>query len=82
MNRYVSIWIGCFAIAVMLLTSVSVPIQFSEARQGPTQQLFNNCNDETNCAIAFTGAEGEGDQGPPGPAGPMAPPGPQGRQGL
>ena len=66
----------------MLLTSVSVPIQYGEARsKGPSQQLFNTCNDETNCAIAFTGAQGEGDQGPPGPMGPMGPAGLQGEQG-
>jgi hypothetical protein len=32
MFRNVPIWTGCLSIAVMLLLSVSVPIQFSDAR--------------------------------------------------
>jgi Collagen triple helix repeat (20 copies) len=79
MFRNVPIWIGCFAIAIMLLTSVSVPVQYSEAR--PILQLINPCDDESNCAIAFPGV-GEGRQGPAGPPGPMGPAGPQGIQGL
>jgi hypothetical protein len=34
MNKNVPIWIGCFSIVVMLMLSVSVPIQFSDARYG------------------------------------------------
>ena len=56
MNRNVPIWIGCLSMAVMLLMSVSVPIQFSDARYKDArygdiavQDLLNDCDHETSC---------------------------------
>jgi hypothetical protein len=61
MLRNVPIWIGCFAIAIiMLLTSVSIPVQYSEATSIP-----NMCDDDSNCRA---GASGE--RGAPGVIGP------------
>jgi hypothetical protein len=53
MNKNVPILIGCFSIAVMLMLSVSVPIQFGDARYrvaryGERVILVNDC-DEASC---------------------------------
>lgn len=62
MLRNVPIWIGCFAIAIiMLLTSVSIPVQYSEA----TTNIPNLCDNESNCSAGTPGV-----QGAPGLTGP------------
>jgi hypothetical protein len=55
LSAHLPIWIGCFSIAVMLLLSVSVPVQFSDARYKDAkhgdiviQDLFNDCDHETS----------------------------------
>ena len=76
MNRNVSIWIGCFAIAVMLLRVY--PFQYNmvmqEAKDARKEQGQQNsstpCNDETNCAIKLL-PERRGRDQVPGPMGPM-----------
>lgn len=56
------IWIGCFVIAIiMLLTSVSIPVQYSEA----TTNIPNLCDNESNCPPGTPGV-----QGAPGLTGP------------
>jgi hypothetical protein len=65
MNKNVPILIGCFSIAVMLMLSVSVPIQFSDARyrdarygERVIQDLVNDC-DEASCEnIGVIGDDG------------------------
>jgi len=55
MLRNVPIWIGCFAIAIiMLFTSVSIPVQYSEA----TRNIPNMCDDESNCRAGAPGVRG------------------------
>ncbi|MGH9975888.1 MAG: hypothetical protein ACRD8Z_08655, partial [Nitrososphaeraceae archaeon] len=95
MNRKVPIWIGCLSMAVMLLLSVSVPIQFSDARYKDErygelviQDLFNDCDHETSCEnIGAIGQDGSaiaqtgGQGGREGPTGPQGPKGDTGAQG-
>ena len=78
MHRNVRIWIGCFIVATVLIASVSVLIQFSDARQkhanpfeGATSQV-NDCSGDNSHCIAFL-TEGKNNDpnifvtGPPGP---------------
>jgi hypothetical protein len=97
MNSKASIWIECLSVAVMLVISALLPVQFGEAKYKDevTMDFVEVC-DDSNCAN--TGAvsvhdgsaialpvvqieEGQGPQGPPGPQGPQGIQGPAGPQG-
>ena len=76
--------------AVMLLLSVSVPVQFSDARYKDAkhgdiviQDLFNDCDHETSCEnIGAIGDDGSAIAQTGGlGAGSEGPPGPQGPKG-
>jgi hypothetical protein len=92
MHRNVCIWKGCSIVAIMLIASVSVPIQFSDARlnyanpfEGATLQV-NDCSGDNSHCIAFL-TEGKNNDpnifvtGPPGPQGLTGPQGPAGPKG-
>jgi hypothetical protein len=89
MFRNAPIWIGCFAIAIMLLSSVSVPTQFSEARYRDdkygelrVQDLLNDCDHETSCEnMAGMADDGSAIAQTGGQGGREGPPGPQGPKG-
>ncbi len=89
MFRNAPIWIGCFAIAIMLLTSISVPTQFSEARYRDdkygelrVQDLLNDCDHETSCEnMAGMADDGSAIAQTGGQGGREGPPGPQGPKG-
>lgn len=87
MNRKVPFWIGCFSIALMMLLSAALPVQFSEAkyRNKVTMDFVEICED-SNCAnngpltqddgtaTALTPLQiSAGEQGPAGPPGPQGP---------
>jgi Collagen triple helix repeat (20 copies) len=93
MHRNIGIWIGGFTVALMLIASVPIPIQFSDARQKyaypfESGSSVNNCSgDSYHCVSTSVLNQGKDNvvitpiTGPPGPSGPQGPAGPLGPKG-
>lgn len=61
MNKYKSIGTGSISIAVILVLSISIPIQFIDARYNRiAAQNFDNDCDKSNCANTNAASDNQG----------------------